>query len=59
MRRLRGGYLWMIRRFGLRRTLRYERQRRAGVEIDYARAFSPDELAVISEHFDPAPWEQP
>jgi len=40
----------MIRRYGLRRWGRYERIRRSGVTIDYARAFTRDELAILEEH---------
>lgn len=29
-------HLWMIRKFGLRRYLRYCRARRAGIIVDYA-----------------------
>lgn len=47
----------MIRRYGLRLYLRYERARRSGVTVDYSEVFTKDELAVIAEHTDPAPWE--
>lgn len=52
------GYLFLIRMLGVRGAWRYERDRRAGMTINYADAFSPDELAVIGEHFSPAPWER-
>lgn len=48
--------MWMIRHFGPVKAVRYERLRRKGVKIDWRVAFTPDELAVLSEHFDPAPW---
>lgn len=51
--------LWLLRRVGLRRYLAYCRARRAGVVIDYARVFTPEELACVGEHFSPAPWERP
>lgn len=53
-----GGLIWMVREFGIRSTVRYERKRRRGVIIDYAEIFSPAELAILGEHFDPAPWER-
>lgn len=43
------GTLWFIRRFGLRRLLRYQRARREGLVIDYAKVFTPDELAILEE----------
>lgn len=52
------GLIWMVRRFGIRSTVLYERKRRRGVIIDYAEIFSPAELAILGEHFDPAPWER-
>lgn len=53
--------LWMIRHFGLRRSLSYRRAYRSGIVIDYSSIFTSDELAKIGEHFEPAPsapWEQ-
>lgn len=50
--------LWMVRQFGLWRTIRYERARRSGMTLDYGRAFTADELARIGEHSSPAPWER-
>jgi hypothetical protein len=44
------GHLWFIRRYGWRAWRDYEQDRRAGVVIDYAKIFSPDELAVLEEH---------
>ena len=44
------GLLWFIRHYGLRCLLRYERDRRRGVVIDYAQVFTPDELAILEEH---------
>lgn len=48
----------MIRRYGLRCWWRYERMRRAGLTIDYAKVFTRDELARLGEHFFPVPWER-
>lgn len=50
MRKLHG-HLWFIRRYGLRRYVRYERARRAGVMVDYSSIFTPNELAILEEHF--------
>jgi hypothetical protein len=47
--RLRG-HIWFIRRYGLRRWHAYERDRRAGLTIDYSKVFTLDELAILEEH---------
>lgn len=45
-----GGYLWFIRNFGLRRLIRYERNRRKGVTVNYSKLFTRDELAILEEY---------
>jgi hypothetical protein len=42
--------VWFIRKFGVRAWWRYRCARRAGVTIDYAKVFTPDELAIMEEH---------
>lgn len=56
LRKLRG-YLWFWAKFGLRRLVQYERCRRSGMTIDYAKVFTDDERAQLGEHIVPAPWE--
>lgn len=55
------GRLWMIRHFGVRTWWRYNQAYRAGVVINYAEAFTPNELAILTrwhtEHHIPTPWE--
>lgn len=51
------GYGWFIRNYGLRRLIRYERDRRAGMTIDYAKVFNADERAILEEH-GLAPWSK-
>jgi hypothetical protein len=41
------GHLWMIREFGLRRWLRYQRSRRSGLIIDYGKILTADERAAV------------
>jgi hypothetical protein len=43
--RLRG-HIWFIRRYGLRRWRAYERDRRAGLTIDYSKVFTLDGLST-------------
>lgn len=52
------GWVFLIRKVGVRRSLAYELDRRRGRTLDYAAALNRDELAVLGERFDPAPWER-
>lgn len=38
------GYLWFIRRYGLRRLIRYERVRRSGVLVNWGTVFTSEEI---------------
>lgn len=45
------GYLWFLRRYGLRALIRYEWARLVRKQmIDYSRIFTADELAILEEH---------
>lgn len=46
----------MIRQYSWRFWCAYERNRRAGVVIDYAYVFNADERATIAEHSQQVPW---
>jgi hypothetical protein len=52
------GHLWMIREFGLRRWLRYQRSRRSGLIIDYGKILTADERAVLEERMESVPWNR-
>lgn len=42
--------IWMIRKYGIKRYLRYQKLRREGIEIDYSKIFSPNEFTLLEEH---------
>lgn len=44
------GCVWFARRYGLRTLWRYEKDRRAGMTLNYAEIFSANELAILEEH---------
>jgi hypothetical protein len=48
----------MIRKFGWRSWRTYQRARREGWIVNYGAIFTRDELAILGEHFAPAPWER-
>lgn len=56
MTKLRG-YVWFVRRYGLVQLIRYGRDRRNGLTIDYGRIFTDDELARLEEHILVPPWK--
>lgn len=56
LRRQAKGYVWFACRFGVKRLVHYERQRKSGLTIDYAEIFD-DERARLGRRPPPAPWE--
>ncbi len=52
------GWILLVRHLGVRGALRYEQDRRAGAMLNYDEIFTPEELAQLSEHIQPCPWER-